>query len=412
MIYRPLLFVLFASAIPVVGEPTHSYLPLTPGRALSYKVTTKVDQSEPQSLDLVIAPKQPAAADQPVIANNLAYQSKPDGVYLVGAVSEGKVAPLNDPQKILPADPKAGDKWEYREDAGATSATCLGVEKIKVPAGEYDAIKVYLVTIGGPDGNFQRDTYRWFAKDVGVVKETLSERAPLPDGKVATREMTTELASVGLTKTSGPGMVLVPPSADALFAQAQAAARKGDHKSALRDYDGALAADPKGAKFRAYKTLSLIALKQFDAAEAEINQALAADPKDYTFAEIAGQLKVAQGQIKPGKSLYDQAAKLSPQNGGAIYTDLAAALSMRNDDRLAADIDAALKSAAAATPPSPSALFALGQSYANAGRPEAKQYLQRYIEVATALPKEQRDEQKLRLAKQLIRAIDIVKGVP
>jgi hypothetical protein len=123
-------------------------------------------------------------------------------------------------------------------------------------------------------------------------------------------------------------------------------------------------------------------------------------------------MKVAQGFVKDGQALYAKAAALSPSNAGAVYTDLAAALSARNDERLAGDIDSALKSAANATPPSAPALFALGQSYANAGRAEAKGYLQRYVEVATALPKEQRDEQKIRLAKQLIRAIDLVKGAP
>ncbi len=44
------------------------------------------------------------------------------------------------------------------------------------------------------------------------------------------------------------------------------------------------------------------------------------------------------------------------------------------------------------------------------GRAEGKKYLQRYVEVAMALPEGKRDEQKIRLAKQLIRAIDAVKG--
>ena len=80
--------------------------------------------------------------------------------------------------------------------------------------------------------------------------------------------------------------------------------------------------------------------------------------------------------------------------------------------RATAGSTSALKKAAAANPPGTEALFALGQSYANAGRPEARQYLQRYLDAASALPAEKRDEQKVRLAKQLIRAIDAVKGIP
>jgi tetratricopeptide (TPR) repeat protein len=201
-------------------------------------------------------------------------------------------------------------------------------------------------------------------------------------------------------------------SAESLFAQAQAAARKGDHKTALAQYDAALAIDPKAAKVHAYKTLSLIATKQFDAAELAINRALSIDDKEYTFQEIAGQLKIAQGRVAEGKPLYDKAAVLSPKSAGAIYTDLAAALAARNDEKLAPEIDLALKTAAKSEPPSPQALFALGQSYASAGRPEGRQYLQHYVEVASALPAEKRDEKQIRLARQLIRALDAVKGVP
>jgi thioredoxin-like negative regulator of GroEL len=201
-------------------------------------------------------------------------------------------------------------------------------------------------------------------------------------------------------------------SAAALFAEAEALARKGDHPAAIAKYDAALAADRKAAKVHAYKTLSLIALKKFDQAEKEIAQAVASNPKEYTYQEISGQLRIAEGKIAEGKSLYDKAAELSRQSAGSIYTDLAAALAGRNDPKLNGDIDAALKKAADANPPGADALFALGQSYTNAGRPEARKYLQRYLDVASKLPPEKRDERKIRLAKQLIRAIDTVKGAP
>jgi tetratricopeptide (TPR) repeat protein len=200
------------------------------------------------------------------------------------------------------------------------------------------------------------------------------------------------------------------PTVESLFAQGQAAARKGEHAAALAKYDAALAIDPKAGKVHAYKTLSLMALKQFDRAQKEIDAALAIDAKEYTYQEIAGQLKIARGDIAGGKALYDKAAELAPKSAGAIYTDLAAALAQRKDDALAPEIEKALKTAAAADPPGAEALFALGESYVNAGRAEGRKYLQRYVEVASALPKEKRDERKIRLAKQLIRALDAVKG--
>jgi cytochrome c-type biogenesis protein CcmH/NrfG len=92
-----------------------------------------------------------------------------------------------------------------------------------------------------------------------------------------------------------------------------------------------------------------------------------------------------------------------------MYTDLAAALSAQNDASVAGDIEAALKAAASADPPSPEALFQLGQTYANSGKQEGKTYLQKYLDVMAKLPADQRDPQKIQLAKQLIRALDALK---
>ena len=195
-----------------------------------------------------------------------------------------------------------------------------------------------------------------------------------------------------------------------MFAQGEALARQGKHREAVAKYDAAIAADGKAAKPHAYKALSLMAMHDWEGAEREASRAVAMDAKDYTFQEILGQVKVGQGRIAGGKALYAKAAGMSPGNAGAVYTDLAAVLAARKEDRLAGEIDSALKRAAGAEPPSAEALFALGQSYVNAGRAEGKGYLQRYIEVASKLPEGKRDETKIRLARQLIRAVDAVKG--
>jgi tetratricopeptide (TPR) repeat protein len=407
---------------PVAGadEPAalDAYFPLTPGTTWKYLVTIKPDKGDRQmTSQTVTVETQKHGGKSITVASDNAYATQDDGVYIVGVVRNAKLETLEEPQKVVPANPKQGDTWTYREAAGVTSATCLGMEKVNVGAGEYEAAKVYLVTVGGADQNDRKEVYRWFAKGIGPVKGSVIQHHPNSDGSIATVEVTMELTTY--TPAGKGGNANTPPvagktqeSAESLFAQAQAAARKGDHKAALTHYDAALAIDPKAAKFHAYKTLSLIATKQLDAAESEINRALAIDDKAYTFQEIAGQLKIAQGKVAEGKALYEKAAALSPANAGSIYMDLAAALAGRNDDKLSPEIDKALKTAAKSNPPSPQALFALGQSYASAGRPEGRQYLQRYVEVASALPAEQRDEKQIRLARQLIRALDAVKGVP
>jgi tetratricopeptide (TPR) repeat protein len=410
-----------ASGAAEESKALDAYFPLTPGTSWKYLVTIKADKAEPQmTAQTVTVESQQHNGKALTVASDNAYAMQDDGVYIVGVVRNGKLEALEEPQKVVPASPKQGDSWTYREAAGVTSATVLGTEKVKTAAGEYDAAKIYLVTVGAVDQNDRKEVYRWFAQGVGPVKGSVTQHKPNADGSFASIEISMELTSYtpgGKGKGSDPVAAAgvgntQGGSAESLFAQAQAAARKGDHKTALAQYDAAIAADPKSGKLHAYKTLSLIALKQFDAAETEIDRARSLDDKDYTFVEIAGQLKIAQGKIAEGKPLYDRAAALSSQNAGAIYTDLAAALAARNDDKLAPEIDKALKAAAGAKPPSPQALFALGQSYASAGRPEGRQYLQRYVEVASALPADKRDDRQIRLARQLIRAIDVVKGAP
>jgi hypothetical protein len=54
-------------------------------------------------------------------------------------------------------------------------------------------------------------------------------------------------------------------------------------------------------------------------------------------------------------------------------------------------------------------MFNLGQSYVSAGRDEGTKYLRRFVDEQNKLPKEKRDEQKIRVAKQMIRAMEILK---
>jgi cytochrome c-type biogenesis protein CcmH/NrfG len=143
-------------------------------------------------------------------------------------------------------------------------------------------------------------------------------------------------------------------------------------------------------------------------AQQESEQALQLDKNEATWWEIAGRVKAAMNQPSQARALFDKAAQLAPKRAGAIYVDLAAALAARNDPKLAGDIEAALKLAASADPPSPEALFQLGQGYANAGKAEGKVYLQKYLDASNKLPEAERDPQKMQVAKQMIRALDIL----
>jgi tetratricopeptide (TPR) repeat protein len=196
-----------------------------------------------------------------------------------------------------------------------------------------------------------------------------------------------------------------------LVAHGQVLAEQGNHSAAIEKYDSALARDQSSADARAWKAASLIALKRLDDADAEIQTALKANGNEFTYQMIAGRLQIARGNIDEGSALYERAAKLSPRNAGKVYADLAAALAERKDEKLNARIESALKSAASADPPHLDALFNLGQSYVSAGKPEGKEYLKRYLDAEAKLPEDQRDKQKMQLARKMIRAVDILNGI-
>jgi len=197
-----------------------------------------------------------------------------------------------------------------------------------------------------------------------------------------------------------------------LFEEGRRLAEDHKHQLAIEKYAQTLSIDMNYANVRAYKALSHLALGQIGDADKEIVEALRLNAGECTFYQVAGATKIAQNQVVAGRGLYDKAALLSPKNAGMIYADLAATLATRGDDRLAGDIDSALKAAVSAEPPARDALFQLGQTYASAGRAEGKTYLQRYLDAENKLPDGQRDAQKMKLARQLIKALEAVNAAP
>jgi tetratricopeptide (TPR) repeat protein len=196
-----------------------------------------------------------------------------------------------------------------------------------------------------------------------------------------------------------------------LVAHGQSLAESGDHTAAVEKYDKAIARDPASADAHAWKAASLISLNRLDDADAEIQRATKQNGDEFTYQMIAGKLEIARGNIDAGSALYDRAAKNSPRDAGKVYADLAAALVERKDEKLTSRIESALKSAAAASPPHLDALFNLGQSYVSAGKPEGSDYLKRYLDAQAKLPEDQRDKQKMQLARKMIRAVDILNQV-
>jgi len=409
------LSVLLLATLAGIGQAASpSPFPTTPGTTLLMRTTTRVDSKPPTSTETPGTVEAGPMIDQQatlLLDKKSIVAVKADGYYLLGKLGQGNKPELfAEPALLLPIAAKLGDKWVEKRPETTLSAACLGTERITVPAGTFDALKVY--GAAAQNANERTEFTFWYAPEAGMVKRTASTQKVDPSGNLTTTEITDELLSYKL-----PGEKPLADNASAeertarLFSEAEALAKAGKHEAALVKYDAALAIDPKAGKVLAYKAVTLTALRRLDEADRAIAAALAIHPKQYLYVEIAGQIKLARGQIEPGKALYDRAAELAPESAGAVYLDLAAALAARKDPNLALQVQGALEKSASAKPPHPDALFALGQSYISAGKIEGKTYLQRYLEAAGKLPEAQRDAQKMQLARQLIRAIDAVKGM-
>ncbi|MBS1705231.1 MAG: hypothetical protein JST40_05110 [Armatimonadetes bacterium] len=104
---------------------------------------------------------------------------KPDGVY----VTKSDGGEFGKPTLELPADVKPGKTWEVNTDVtptGSKPITLKGtykaeaMEKVKVPAGEFDCLKVTLNAKAITEGKtlvIQGTT--WYAKGVGLIKQFL-----------------------------------------------------------------------------------------------------------------------------------------------------------------------------------------------------------------------------------------------
>lgn len=503
--------VTFAGESPTTA-PSNPLFPLKRGTTWKYLVTAETDDKADKPYVQTLTAGGPLIVKGQLLVpiDGDLFQAKPDGIYLFGRKEGDTVTPLGEPQKWISARPHTSDAWSGVTKTESTYTTCMGNQNIKTEAGDFATQCVYSSTTSNTDGSVTRQVYRYFARDVGLVRETVSEKARRPDGSIVKRDLTRDLISFAAAEEIKPPDVakalepigsdslrgdLVDPtgqpiaqatlavlridkseslslqtdaygrfaaagldpagsyrltarltgyesadvplkssdrkpvrlevrlaaagpatsgspdanSFEGLFAAGRTLAADGDHRGALAKYDAALALSKDDANVIAHKAISHISLGQTKEAQQEIEQSLRANDKEYTFWQIAGQVKAAQNQLAQARALFDKAAQLSPKHAGAVYTDLAAVLAAKNDDKLAGDIESALKSAATAAPPSAEALFQLGQSYANVGKLEGRAYLQKFLDVAAKLPEADQDKQKIQVAKQLIRALDVLK---
>lgn len=150
------------------------YFPLTPKSKWIYKVQdqlveVRVDKNEKFKNEMCT--KVDTLVSDKVVASEL-YCVKNDGLYRVKVKDDE----INPPVRVLPLPIQKGESWEINSKVGAQGGQLVrgtfrivnDKEKIKVPAGEFEAILVEGIDM---DVGGTKTTVRlWFVKGVGLVK--------------------------------------------------------------------------------------------------------------------------------------------------------------------------------------------------------------------------------------------------
>lgn len=204
-------------------------------------------------------------------------------------------------------------------------------------------------------------------------------------------------------------VVLLVAEPKTLVEEGRALAEKGQHAAAIEKFNAAVAADAKAAEAHAGLAASFLTLGRVDEAEGAARRAIELHPKEPGYRMILGRVFVRRDQYEKAKAAYVAAADASPGKAGIVYFDFASVLTGRKGEEPSALIDWSLRRAADATPPHLEAMFTLGQTYAAVGKDEGVTWLNRYVEEQNKLPEDQRDGRKIRLARQMIRALELAK---
>ncbi len=198
-----IVLLMMAWSLPTLAAPTpatqpaHPYFPLMAGASWKYRVTTEVNDKADKPYVQTLTAGAPITATGVIlfpIEDDL-YQVKADGIYLFARRDGEKITALDEPQKILSAKLRASDAWSAAAKGESTYITCLGNQTSKTPAGEFTTQCVFSSTTATEDGANRRQTYRYFARDVGLVRETIAEKIKRADGTAENRTLTRELVA-------------------------------------------------------------------------------------------------------------------------------------------------------------------------------------------------------------------------
>lgn len=177
-----------AGAAPIpkdAGRPGNEYYPLTVGTTWVYKVAgneTTVRVAGVERLGKEDCLRMETAVAGGKVSELLAVRA--DGVYRVKVKDDA----LKNPVKVLAFPVKLGAAWDIDSGFGGVDIkgkmTVKGLrEKVKTPAGEFEAVLVESsdVEVGGAKVQMRF----WYAKGVGLVRQEFT----LTEGNVTTLEL-------------------------------------------------------------------------------------------------------------------------------------------------------------------------------------------------------------------------------
>lgn len=214
---------------PVVGEtpanlrqPTESidgrrFLPLTPGNRWVYHHELALGDGEPdrETRELVVE-RMPASdawvfIDEPgrglLTRHPMQYASRPEGVITASGFFGAAKTQFDPPFVDLPSQIAPGGEWTWRGTSRGQpmeiDSRLVGLETVKIPAGEFECIRVERRMPQVPAAL----TVHWYADGVGLVR-MLGERPAA--GLVPHSRMSFELVSTTVGGLAPPPVTLEP----------------------------------------------------------------------------------------------------------------------------------------------------------------------------------------------------------
>ncbi len=170
---------------------TDSYFPLNIGNEWEYKVqfgnglfeiTQKHVCKEPISLNGVsVVPMEVILDDKP---QTITFYRESEGYFWIAGSKETGL--LVAPQKMMPVNPKVGDKWEFKGDTsfmGRATPTVIkskiaGKEKIQIFGKDAEALRITTETnFGTKEASAKMNSTELYLRGVGMVssRQELSE---------------------------------------------------------------------------------------------------------------------------------------------------------------------------------------------------------------------------------------------